>query len=716
MHETGPYPDEPRCSSEAELRELRASEFWRRSELEDEARRKWDALLHRTDLGAEDFTDEFFWVLGEYPGALLVLELFRAARQDGLRGPGTQAPPDGRPDGVTVPPLGDISVGDIEPATDQDSATEPDADRFLNLFIVWPLSRQTVPADRVLAAGRTYELRVDIGRLADQSLLARQARPFPDGMLGHTDDGGRGDWLEVTVLSDDFDLPAARHSVFLPRTGPSWVCPCPPREHAPHTCEPVHRGEHLYIPFTAPDEPGPARLRLLVSYRGNQLQSVSLTARVGAHESLDGDTTASVDYTLTTGYAQLAALPARTAAVRVGRPVGGTMTIDVLAQDGPVSSFWLTEHQVRGALQRVRDVLFGLHAVHHEDDSLENLIDENNAKTPDAAHDDLAKLAHQGAELFLLLARSRPEREALRRVLRAPAAIQICQQELGNVTFPWSLLYDIPLDNQGDLGRCAAGWAEVHRDDTARSCPEESRHGLNTLCPFGFWGYRHFIEQPPSAPPGRRLQLWAGRDGEAPALTVARSLTIDQELMDHHLTVLRGHFLHGGVHDCNRSDTLRKALIDATGACIYFYGHGRRPDPLVEPPSTTVLEIGQGERITPRDLAAWADSSPWRQSDEVAPVVFLNGCHTLDTDPASWLTFVEAFSAFSAAGVVGTEIMIEQGMANEIGERFWERLLAGEAVGPALHKVRMTMLRKNNVLGLAYTAYCSAELRLRNVS
>ncbi|WP_407111809.1 hypothetical protein ACE1N8_32530 (plasmid) [Streptomyces sp. DSM 116494] len=100
----------------------------------------------------------------------------------------------------------------------------------------------------------------------------------------------------------------------------------------------------------------------------------------------------------------------------------------------------------------------------------------------------------------------------------------------------------------------------------------------------------------------------------------------------------------------------------------------------------------------------------------MAPVVFLNGCHTLDTDPASWLTFVEAFSAFSAAGVVGTEIMIEQGMANEIGERFWERLLAGEAVGPALHKVRMTMLRKNNVLGLAYTAYCSAELRLRNAS
>ncbi|NED81153.1 hypothetical protein G3I76_13785 [Streptomyces sp. SID11233] len=710
MDEPGTYLWEPRCPAEAELRALRDSVFWQRPELEEGARQEWEALLRSADLDAEQFIDGFNEVVGEYEAARRVLELFREAQEGGLRGTHTEPDPDPRPGRVTDP-VGSAPVAD-GPVPDGTTAEPgPDADRFLNLAIVWPLSRKTVPADRVLAAGRSYELRVDIGALSAESLLAERPRPFPGDLLDHTDDDGRGDWLEATVLGDDFAVPVRRHGIFLPQTGSSWVCPCPP--HAPHACEPVHRGAHLYIPFTTLGEPGPARLHLLVSYRGNQVQSAALTALVGAAESRGGDTVATVDYTLTAGFAQLATLPARTAAVRVGRPDGGAMTIDVIGQNGPVSSFWLTEHQVRGALKDVRGALFGVHAVNREDGSLENLIDENNGKPAGDLRRDLAALAHKGADLFLLLARSKPEREALRQALKAPSEIQICQEELGHLTFPWSLLYDIPLDTGVRPAPCDAGWAEIERRDAARSCPAESGHGRNTLCPFGFWGYRHFIEQPPSAAPGRRLRLWAGREGEAPALTLARSLTVDAPLMDHHVAQLRRHFVLGGVRECDRKEVLRQALVDAAGACVYFYAHGRRPDPLTDAPATTVLEIGQGERVTPRDLASWADTSPDPDRDEVAPLVFLNGCHTLDSDPASWLTFVEAFSAFSAAGVVGTEIMIEQGLANEIGEQFWEQLLLGEAVGPALHKVRMTLLRKGNALGLAYTAYCSAALRLR---
>ncbi|MES4889608.1 CHAT domain-containing protein [Streptomyces sp. NPDC096012] len=700
MSEDHAYRWEPRCPEEAQLRDLRASEFWRLPELEEEARRIWEELLHQEDLDAAGFLMRYLDVLAEYAGAMAVQERYLSARRDGLR------------DAVARPVPGaalELDHRSPPPSTTAPDGPEPTSQRFLNVAVVWPLSRSTVPDDRVLAPGQVYELRVDVGALAADSLLAPQATPFPDGLLDHSDDGGRGDWLEVTVLSDDFTVGSRRHAVFLPRVGNSWVCPCDPADR--HTCEWVHRGRHLYIPFTTPDEQGPARLRMFVSHRGNQVQTATLTARVGAREGSGGFTTAAVDYTLTAGFAELGDLPERTAAICVGRGPHEMMSVDVHGQ-GAVTTFWLSEHQVLGALRRARDALLGLHVV-RTGKAVLNRLDGNNGKPTGELLDDLATLALLGWDLFLLLARSRPEREALRRVLSRPAEIQVCRQELQNLVYPWGLLYDIPLDSQERPRPCRAGWAEVQRDPMARSCPAEDGHTLNSLCPFGFWGFRHFIEQPPSVRPGKRLRLWAGRRGEAPALTVGRSHSLDRPLMDRHLTALRGHFGHGGVLECDRRDTLRKALTDTAGACVYFYGHGRRPDPATEAPGTTVLEIGHGDRIAPRDLAAWADDCAWERLESAAPLVFLNGCHTVDSDPASWLTLVEAFSGFSASGVVGTEISVDQELANEIGERFWALLLAGEAVGPALHRVRMALLRKGNALGLAYTAYCSAALRLR---
>ncbi|MFI9113920.1 CHAT domain-containing protein [Streptomyces venezuelae] len=590
----------------------------------------------------------------------------------------------------------------------------PKGDRYLNLAVVWPLSRRTVPEDHTLASGSRYELRLDIGGLSQQSLLAEQARPFPEGSLAHTDDEGRGDWLYVTVVSEDFDFPAVVHPLFLPLKGGSWVCPCEPGGR--HLCEEGHRGRHLFIPFTAPEEPGPARMRVYVSYRGNQLQSVSLTTWIAARESAGGATTAVVDHTLTPGFAEVSELPARTAGVRVGRDGDGRMTVDVVARHGPVATFWLGEHQVRDVLKEARAALLGCHAVWRGEGGerrLENLLGPDNGKPRPALLQDMTKLARLGWSFFQMIARGRHERAALLRVLREPAQIQICREEHQYLVFPWGLLYDIPVESQGELVPCAAGWAQVERDATARACPAPDGHGLNTLCPYGFWGYRHFIEHPPSVARGRRLRLTAGRERDAgPVLTVARSNRLDENLAGRHLATLRAGFRQMDVYD--RRAALREALTGDPGDCVYFYGHGRRPRAEAgEHSSATVLEIGHEDRIQPEDLKAWAVDEGWDRWDELAPLVFLNGCHTADRDPASWLGFVDTFTELHASGVIGTEITVQQALAGECAELFWESLLAGQEVGPALHRVRMELLRKGNVLGLAYTAYCSAALRLR---
>lgn len=698
MQHDNTYAWEACCEREEELRTLRASSLWNRPELEDEARRLWEELLREEGHDEDEFDIEFDEVLSHYAGARKTFELFRDLRREDFRG---------IPDDVV---LGSVPPAKAGPDT---SPTPVEEDRFLNLAIVWPTSRRTVPDDRGLASRQRYELRLDIGEESGESLLAGQAEPFPDRRLPHEDDDGKGDWLEVTVISDDFAFPAKPRALYLPLKGASWVCPCPPGGR--HHCEPEHRGRHLYIPFTAPDEPGPAGMRVFVAYRGNQLQSVTLTTRVAARESPGGATRAFVDYTLTSGFAELADLPERTAAVRVGCLPDGTMSLDVTAQDGPVATFWLSDHQVRDVLKKARAALYDCHAVWQgegADRRPVNVLDPDNGKPRAALIEDMTKLAKLGWTFLQMIARGRTEREALSRVLREPAEIQICREELRHLVFPWGLLYDIPVESGASLELCAPGWEQVAQDGSARSCPAEPNHGLNALCPYGFWGYRHFIEQPPSVPRGRRLRLTAGRSGAAPALTVARSNRLDGELAERHLTLVGSGFGRVGVYD--RIATLRGALVDDPGDCLYFYGHGRRPEDDTEYAGPTVLEIGHADRIVPQDLDAWAVAEGWARWEERAPLVFLNGCHTADHDPSAWLGFVDTFTGLHASGVIGTEITVDQGLASEFAEGFWKLLLAGEEVGPALHRVRMELLRKGNVLGLAYTAYCSAALRLRS--
>jgi hypothetical protein len=76
------------------------------------------------------------------------------------------------------------------------------------------------------------------------------------------------------------------------------------------------------------------------------------------------------------------------------------------------------------------------------------------------------------------------------------------------------------------------------------------------------------------------------------------------------------------------------------------------------------------------------------------------------------VNFVDTFSAsLRAAGVIGTEITLHQLIANEVAELFLDAFQRGKPVGQALQEARTGLLRKGNLLGLVYTAYCSAELK-----
>jgi hypothetical protein len=116
---------------------------------------------------------------------------------------------------------------------------------------------------------------------------------------------------------------------------------------------------------------------------------------------------------------------------------------------------------------------------------------------------------------------------------------------------------------------------------------------------------------------------------------------------------------------------------------------------------------------TRKDITAWSDElwgeDHWRIT---SPLVFINGCHTAELSPELLTNFVDTFSMVRAGGVIGTEIAVDQALAAEVAETFFRSFARNETVGKAIRLTRLELLRKGNLLGLCYTPYCLAELRL----
>ncbi len=136
---------------------------------------------------------------------------------------------------------------------------------------------------------------------------------------------------------------------------------------------------------------------------------------------------------------------------------------------------------------------------------------------------------------------------------------------------------------------------------------------------------------------------------------------------------------------------------------MYFYCHGghRRGKAWLglgdEPPDLFFAS----------NLHAWAVRWP-----DVRPLVFINGCNTVGITPDDLLPFNKSLARSNAAGVVGSEITIPETLGREFGREFVRGFLAGAAAGDLVRRLRLQLLSGYNPLGLAYTPYCLAKLRL----
>ena len=152
---------------------------------------------------------------------------------------------------------------------------------------------------------------------------------------------------------------------------------------------------------------------------------------------------------------------------------------------------------------------------------------------------------------------------------------------------------------------------------------------------------------------------------------------------------------------------------------VYFYCHGER---VSDADPNTWLAVGKTrETITAPDFIGWVEV--WQRAlkkliwNEVRPLVFINACHALAIEPETLVSYLDAFiGRGGAAGVIGTEVKVNQILAMDVAEQFFSALLGGkETVETALRAIRMDYLRHGNMFGLVYTPYCWSELQIKMV-
>jgi hypothetical protein len=151
------------------------------------------------------------------------------------------------------------------------------------------------------------------------------------------------------------------------------------------------------------------------------------------------------------------------------------------------------------------------------------------------------------------------------------------------------------------------------------------------------------------------------------------------------------------------SDEVTRALVGPRepDTLWYFYCHLEEGED--QPSEDTRMVLTGDRRLW---LKRVRNTAPHHEPLSGAPLVVLNTCESASPWPVLRAGFPPYFLAKGARGVVCTEAKVPMEFGVEWARRFFDRLLAGEPLGTALHRVSHDLLTEHrNLLGLLYTAH-----------
>ncbi len=530
-------------------------------------------------------------------------------------------------------------------------------------------------------------------------------------------------------------------------------------DHTPATLRvpPLDASSEIQRKFV-PLHSGKVQMRICAYYGGLLVQSVVVEADVvAAGEPMEGGRVErQIDYVADATLSQMTQMQRPTLSIFTNRAVDGSHWIgvysaassgDPVLSSGFMQTFSETELRERGReLRELFSLLQGGRPYRYQDalplDSQKLARSEN----------DLVRLALAGWKVFhsLFLARSgEVDYDRLPASLR-PGLISVARCRGESPTLPWAALYELRLDTgqAGSLHLCPVfkeqlaanvwspdGKSLVQRHDLLDhpracrelvDCPLKGPERLRTVCPFGFWGMVHQIEQPVqlvTPTPVDQLPPELSQAGD-PQRTGQTAFLVRRA--EDHLRLAVG--VYPGIPDASlHLQELQSAgpagMLDFTAAqernqvlemlekgdqhLYYFYCHG-----VIRGQEFRLLfgPAGQEQYLSAADL----DPRETHWQGALRPLVILNGCETMRLTPELIHGLLGVLRQLGASGVVGTEMPVVTLLARPVGVQLVHGLSTSFSIGECFLQIRHNLLRQGNPLGLAYSFYASASLHLHD--
>jgi hypothetical protein len=631
------------------------------------------------------------------------------------------------------------------------ASLRPTADQTGPRFVNIDLSRmrpdglrESIPqSGGRLRIGETVVLGVQLGPRSDLApvldAIALIEEPFK------WNQNSAGVWLSVGVTGLDFAVTGAPiQEVWLPRYGASDM-----------------------VEFVVEaGRVGISQLRLCVYYGADLLQAHRLAAIVDGATTDGAATPASLAYALgvqparADGAGWLARMEYAAAADLGTPPAKRDVALSLFANDVAgrrvvtvrgKETYEVCDVGETGDL--ATDIRTGLDTVSRDAFRLYAFRERNgtplHSGTPQQRDAALRALAGAGWNLYAAIFAGADRARLAKDLGNTGQIIHVAHTLLENV-IPWGVIYDRCYDsdrNQDAGGRpmlhavCPAGLPDaagafaasecgVHDDcplalkgRTAAAAAGQAIAEETIVCARHFWGFRHIVELPPlqedddaaATEPGpvaapkvvRRAITSAAKPmslifGYNAGLGTAAQHGTELE------TLLANSKLVGAWSKATDANVLLAELRRGEADLVYLFCHARggKDDPTIRPPALVFRDAGPLSQIRPGALASGLSLSHH-------PLVILNGCNTAVFSPDALSPFIRTLVRDAqAAGALGTEIPVFEVLASEVARLFLGRFLRGEPAGDALLAVRRDLLARGNPLGLAYTLYAVAELRL----
>lgn len=480
----------------------------------------------------------------------------------------------------------------------------------------------------------------------------------------------------------------------------------------------------LFFPVKAPAAEGDYLLRSCIYYRGTLVQSREVRARVArGKRAEEGSLSSRVDYTLSRSLAPrgLRALGEHKLSILLNAAEDGTHGFRFFGEGDYRKSASFDGHEVQSHITRVRESMRRVSWGSADAWTPSAPYRYDQLATFQSLLGDLIDMAKAGFRVYDAIADrlggGSSGADALRETMRRPGLVQLALKESSRLVLPLAMLYDHPIDTwlkpdayklcEAFIASTADGGPLEDKACFLGDCP--SRDDARTVCPSGFWGFRHAIGVPVTLASGRESPPDLDNPlprGEGPRVTVAVCTDPQMRERDRHVQALLALFDPARARLAETRDAALQALRETTSHVVYFYCHGGvdggvpyiQVGPMDGPPI--------GRDTLRREKIAW--SSP-------RSLVFINGCHTTDLEPERAIDLVSGFvETAGASGVIGTEITVFEPLATAFAESFMDAFLrGGRPVGEAVRRARLHLLQKDlNPLGLVYVPFAVASLKL----